>query len=45
MKLTDESIEDAVQWAIIVTAIVACTLTIFSVCNAINQSLTSAGVL
>ena len=45
MKLTEQGIEDAVQWMIIVTAIVACTLVIFSVGNAINQSLMATGVL
>lgn len=45
MKLTDEGIENAVQWTIIVTAIVACTLVVFSVGNVINQSLMATGVL
>ena len=45
MRITDEGIENAVQWAIIVTAIVACTLVVFSVGNAINQSLIATGVL
>ena len=45
MKLTDEGIENAVQWTIIVTAIVACTLVVFTVGNVLNQSLMNAGVL
>ena len=45
MKPTEHSIEDAVQWTIILVAIVACTLVVFSVGNAINQSLISTGVL
>ena len=45
MEPTEHSIEDAVQWMIILVAIVACTLIIFSVGNAVNQSLMSTGVL
>ena len=45
MKPTEHIIEDAVQWTIITIAIVACALIVFSVGNAINQSLMATGVL
>ncbi len=45
MKYTERGIEDVVQWTIITVAIVACTLIVFSVGNAVNQSLMSTGVL
>ena len=45
MRITEQGIEDAVQWTIITVAIVACALIIFSVGNAINQSLINIGIL
>ena len=45
MKITEQGIEDTVQWTIILVAIVACGLIIATVGNAVNQSLMTTGVL
>lgn len=45
MKFTDEGIEDTIQWTIIGIAIGGCALMIFTIGNAINQTLTGIGVL
>jgi hypothetical protein len=45
MKPTEHGIEDAVEYTIITVAIAVCALVIFSVGNAINQSLINSGVL
>ena len=45
MRITEQGIEDAVQWTIILSAIVACGLIIATVGNAINQTLMATGVL
>ena len=45
MRITDEGIEDTVQWTIVGILIVACALAVLTVGNSINQSLLGIGVL
>lgn len=45
MRITDEGIEDTVQWTIVGILIVACALAVFTVGNVINQNLIGTGVL
>lgn len=45
MQFTEQGIEDAVQWTIIVIAVVSCASVIFTIGTVLNQSLMSTGVL
>ena len=45
MRITEQGIEGAVQWTVILCAIVAGGLIIATVGNVVNQSLMTTGVL